>query len=78
MYNIESVLVEDKGYLYASKEKPQFYDTSDTMKTNYFETIIEGKKNGEIWFWCIDYNSNIVKEINSRYVIEVNYKHEDA
>jgi len=71
---IKSILVDDgQGYYYAQELEQAIYIGSVT-----FKNIEPVNRNGEMaavrWFECYDYFNRLVKEINGKYVIEIEYE----
>lgn len=67
MKKIKSVLVDGQGYYYAEEIEPSNY-----LGQSYFSNI-HVSDNGR-WIVCTDYNGKKVKQINLRYVIEINFE----
>jgi hypothetical protein len=70
---IKSILIDGQGYFYVEENEPTNY-----LGSPIFKLIEPVEQNGEMamvrWFNCYDYNDKLVKEINGKYVIEINYQ----
>jgi hypothetical protein len=65
--HIKSLLIEGCARIYVSESEPEFY-----LGTEYYKTITPMRNEG-LWFCCYNFDNELVKRINGRYVVDVEY-----
>jgi len=66
---IRSLLVEGQLRIYVSENKLEDYLGAN----EYYKEIVAMSTDQGLWFCCYDYHDEMVKRINARYVVDIEY-----
>jgi hypothetical protein len=64
--DIKSILVDGQGYFYVEAEPKKYLGNP-----NFLGIVLD---ESDTWLDCIDFTGKVVKRVNLKYVIEINYE----